>query len=198
MNYKKEHIHSYDAIALNYEAQTNSFLNNYLLADIQLFLTSLPGKNILDLGSGPGRDSLYFKEQGYSPLCIDISPVMIHLCKEKKLSAQIMDFEQMNFEHNSFDGVWAYTSLLHTPKKNIDSVLKNISLLLKPQGSFFIGMKEGFGEGIISNERGNRFFANYKKDELENKLTPHFHVVHSRIFSTGLGYNLINILSIKK
>ena len=51
---------------------------------------------------------------------------MIRLCKQKGLNAQIGDLENLPFDDNSFDGIWACASLLHMPKSNLPKVL-NIS-----------------------------------------------------------------------
>ena len=112
----------------------------------------LNGPKILDVGSGPGRDSYFFKECGCNPICIDNSEEMIVLCKEKGLEAHVMDMEDMRFKEKSFDGVWAYASLLHTPKIKFDNILKNINLLLNDDGLFFIGMVGGDTEGLSESK----------------------------------------------
>lgn len=181
MDYKEDTKRVYDKYALVYERNTQGYLEQYLLNEAQLFIDSLLGKDILDLGSGPGRDSLFFKSRELNPVCVDISPSMIELCREKGLVAYEMDIENLSFEDSSFDGVWAYTSLLHLPKRVFPSVLKRLSQILKPRGVFFIGMKEGDFDGwIASSLYGNegRFYVLYQSDELERFLSAHFDIIH--------------------
>ena len=147
-NYKEATKRLYDRYAKKYEKNTKNY-TKYIENELQLFLENLKGKRILDLGSGPGRDSLYFKSGGFEPLCIDFSEKMVQLCKEKGLEAKVMDIEKLDFPENSFDGVWAYTSLIHVSKKNIKRVIKKISGILKPHGILSIVMKEGKNEEFI-------------------------------------------------
>jgi len=73
---------------------------------------------------------------------------MIRLCREKGLEAHKMDIEDLKLEDNSFDGVWAHTSLLHVPKAKLKNVLEKISGILKKDGMFFSAVKEGDSEGL--------------------------------------------------
>ena len=179
-DYKKITKNLYEKYAKEYENNLTKEFEKLLEGDRDLFLKNLKGKKILDVGSGPGRDSIYFKKQGYEPLCIDFSEKMIELCKKKGLEVSIMNFENMNFPDNSFDGVWAYTSLLHIPKSKIKDVLRRIYEILKPNGMFFLGMTEGFFEGMEEDNkyRGEKKFkALYEKEELRELLVEYFIII---------------------
>lgn len=165
-------IMAYDNNARKYEFETKDFLSKYLVGEINLFLSKLSGKNILDLGSGPGRDSKYFLDKGFNPTCLDYSRELLKLCQNKNLKTIYMDINNLLLEENSFDGVWAYTSLLHIQKNNIEKVLNDVSKILKPKGYFFVSIKEGIGERIKKDrfENESRFFAFYLNDEFEDLL----------------------------
>lgn len=169
MDNKLNTLKIYEEIAYDYEDLTNSFLSKYLINDLDNFLYNLKGKEILDIGSGGGRDSLYFKEKGFKPLCLDFSETMIEICKKKGLNGIVCDFEEMNFKNENFDGVWSYTSLLHIPKNKIVRVLEKIYDILKKEGIFYIGMKKGEGEYIKKESKygiDGRYFALYEFEEL--------------------------------
>ena len=128
----------------------------------------------MDLGSGPGRDSFLFKQRGFEPVCIDFSKAMVDLCRQKDLEAFEMDMENMNFESSYFDGVWAYTSLLHLPKSRVKNVLEKIKDILKDGGIFYLGMKVGSFEGFEETKRyenSKRFISLYTKEEIEQMLS---------------------------
>ena len=146
------------------------------------FLESLQGKKILDLGCGDGSHALYFKEQGYNVTCIDLSDAMLDLCKQKELHAIKMDIEDLQFSENSFDGIWAVTSLLHVPKQNVPNVLKKLNSILKDKGILYICVKEGQGEGMKQYKQENlsRFFAWWQLDELLEVLQQHFTVLEHK------------------
>lgn len=78
---------------------------------------------LLEIGSGPGRDGRFFQENGIEVVCIDLSPEMIRLCRQKGLTAYVMDMADLTFPANSFDAVYALNSLLHLTKAELPTVL---------------------------------------------------------------------------
>jgi SAM-dependent methyltransferase len=166
--YKKETINSYNQ---NAEALSEKFKR---LTDVgrrkefQKFIDLLSGKDILDLGCGAGDHSKYFVGKGLNVTCIDISEEMIKLCKEKGLNAFVMDIEDLKFSLNSFDGIWAVTSLLHIPKSKIYLVIDKLYQILKEDGIIHICVKEGDGERLVKDKYfdSQRFFSFWRKDEI--------------------------------
>ena len=112
-------IDTYNKMAREYDEETVDFWNRFPRTTIDSFAKSVSGK-ILDVGSGPGRDGLLLKEQGLNVICLDASEEMVKSCQNKGLQAVVGDFNQIPFADKSFDGVWAYTSLLHVPKSGIE------------------------------------------------------------------------------
>ena len=162
-----------------------NFIENYLSKEFNSFVENLPGKRIMDLGSGPGRDSLFFKQRGLHPVCIDISPSMVKICEENGLEAYEKDIENLNLEDESFDGIWAYASLLHLPKNRIYNSIARVRELLRPNGLFFIGMVEGDKEVLYKNDKNNhqRFFSLYQIDELKQILGDYFEIISFKKFN---------------
>ncbi len=199
IDYKIRHREMYDENSREFEIRTKDYLINYIRDDAELFLSNLQGGNILDLGSGPGRDSYFFEQNGFNPLCFDISLGMIKLCKEKDLNGIIGDLEKLPFEEGSFDGVWAYTSLLHMPKSKLPLVLSDIGRILKPSGVIYIGMKEGKFEGWKKSEKysGNRFFSLYQEEELTSLMEESFEIISNSKIRLGEA-TFLNYFGIKR
>jgi len=200
MNEAQETKALYDKYASEYEEKTQDYIEKYIKEDFDLFLQNLKGKKILDLGSGPGRDSIRFKQKGFHPVCIDISKAMVDLCKSKGLEAYEMNMENLDFEDASFDGIWAYTSLLHLSKSKIKNVLKKIYDILKTEGIFYLGMKAGNSEGFEENKRypnHKRYFSLYSKEEIEKLLTD-FEILHFSKVEIDSEHIYINFLCRKK
>jgi len=136
------------------------------------FLHRLKGErraSLLEIGAGPGRDSLYFQEQGLDVTSTDLSEEMVRLCREKGLNARVMDFSRLDFPDESFDAVFALNCLLHVPKAELDGVLGEIRRVLKPDGLFFYGVYGGEEtEGIweLDTYEPKRFFAMYEDDAI--------------------------------
>ena len=74
-----------------------------------------------------------------------------------------------DIEKETFDGIWAYTSLLHVPKSEIEKPLLEIRRVLKNDGIFGLGMIEGKTEGYRESSGVNmpRWFSFYEKPEIE-------------------------------
>ena len=179
--HKEKTRKAYTEYAEDFETRTRDYLINRLYAEVSLFLLAMGDeRGILDLGSGPGRDSIYFKGKGFEPVAVDITPEMVRRCQDKGLEAYVMDAENLDFEDGSFGGVWAYTSLLHLEKEKFPKALDEVSRVLKPKGIFFIGMREGEGEGIRKsvNYPGEEIYISFYQDgELKCLLGKNFEVL---------------------
>ena len=135
------------------------------------------GKKIIDIGCGQGREALLFLNKGFDYLGIDASKSML-LEAEKKASKGkfvLMDFYNLKFPKESFDGFWAAYSLLHVPKVRVSEVLGQIRRILKKNGIGFISLKErkNLDEGMIKDNQyggSERFFAFYGLGEFERIL----------------------------
>ena len=108
-------IDTYNNRATEYDEETVDFWETFPRTFIDTF-ANLAGKKVLNVGSGPARDSLLLKEGDLEVVCLDASPVMIQLSRDKGFESVLADFNSMPFSDRSFDSVWAYTSLLHIPK----------------------------------------------------------------------------------
>ena len=140
-------------------------------------------RTLLEIGSGPGRDGGFFQKQGLQVTCIDLSPEMIRLCRQKGLTAYVMDMTNLIFPTNSFDAVYALNSLLHLTKAELPTVLRQIDSLLKPTGLFFMGVYGGSEfEGILEDDRNDpkRFFSYFADDHLQKVVSPVFDILSFR------------------
>ena len=138
---------------------------------------------LLEVGAGTGRDSRYFAEEGCVVTCIDLSPEMVRLCRDKGLEALVMDVADMSFADELFDAVYSFNSLLHLPKDELPSVLLEICRVLKPEGLFFFGTWGGFEhEGIHENDDHDpqRFFSFHDDEQLERVASQSFDVLDFR------------------
>lgn len=136
-----------------YDKNAQQFFDSTIHVDMnniyQVFLQYLPNTgNLLDVGCGSGRDTLYFKQKGYQVSAMDASQA---LCD--KASAMLkqpvlhMTFQDIDWE-NQFDGIWACASLLHCPQSELLEVFKKINNALKPEGILYMSFKYGTEERI--------------------------------------------------
>ncbi|MFE8699664.1 class I SAM-dependent methyltransferase [Cytobacillus sp. FJAT-54145] len=143
------------------------------------FLVNEDVKSLLEVGAGPGKDSLYFSSKGLLTMSVDLSPEMVELCKSKGLNAREMSFDHLDFSDSSYESIWAMNCLLHVPKKDLEDTLLEIKRVLKPSGLFFMGVYGGENsEGIWEDDfyEPKRFFSFYTDEDLKIILENHFKI----------------------
>ncbi|MBS3090040.1 class I SAM-dependent methyltransferase [Candidatus Pacearchaeota archaeon] len=168
----------YDAYPDYFDIKFGTYSNNVIRKELDYVSHSLSkGARILDLRSGPGNHAHYFKDCGFDVYCLDFSEAILKKCREKGLKTVKMDFENMSFSPESFNMVWAYTSLLHIPKERVPRVISLIHNILTNGGHFGISIKEGNGEGFFNFQKGgNRWFSLYTDKEIRLILENAFFV----------------------
>ncbi|MDP9310282.1 MAG: class I SAM-dependent methyltransferase [Chloroflexota bacterium] len=153
------------------------------VAERQHFLALLQAEHkqsLLELGAGPGTDSLFFQQHGLAVTATDLSPEMIKRCRAKGLTAYVLDFSDLQMPANSFDAVYALNSLLHLPKRDLPHVLQRIHTILKPRGLFYFGVYGGHDhEGPLPNDSYDppRFFSFYTDEHLHQRVRNVFDVL---------------------
>lgn len=135
-----------------------------VLEHIHAFSKKLPsGGKIVDVGCGSGRDTATFKSLGFEVVAFDGSEELARKASRKINHPIIhMKIEDMTWKEE-FDGAWAMASLLHLKKKDIPFNIQKVMDSLKPEGTFYIALKAGQGEGC--DEKG-RNFSYYSKEEV--------------------------------
>lgn len=177
-------IDTYNKMAKEYDDETSGFWEFFPRSFFDKFIKSVKGK-VLDIGSGPGRDGLILKENGLEVVCLDASQAMIQLSSDRGLNSVVGDFTNLPFTNKSFNGAWAYTSLLHIPKKDTYKAFDEISRILKKDGILGLGLMEGESEGYRENLGTDmpRWFSFYTKEEVEKLLKEHgFNILYFETF----------------
>ncbi len=157
----------------------------------ELFLSWLEkeGKcRLLEIGAGTGKDSQFFQTHGMQVVCIDLSPEMVRLCREKGLTAIEMDLMALDFPAGSFDAVYAFNCLLHVPKAHLQAVLVRIREVLKPGGLFYYGVHGGIEtEGVYEADdyEPKRFFAVYGDEHIQKIAAAFFDLLSFNSVPTG-------------
>jgi 8-oxo-dGTP diphosphatase len=180
--YKTPTIKTYNLYPAEFNQKFDDHFTNLVQKEAEEFIPLLPGKRLLDLGSGPGNHALFFHNQNLDVHCIDLSEEMVKLCKEKGLNAEVMDIENLTFAPESFDGIWAYASLLHIPKERIPALVPRLADILKPGGMLALALKKGEGQGFethASYPGTQRWFSYFSDREVRELFDSHFEVVGS-------------------
>ena len=138
-----------------------------------------PALPLVDIGCGPGRDSLLLAQMGFTIVATDLSEAMLEEAKKRTLNqpeAERITFRRMDMRHLEFAdascaGLWVSASFLHIPKRENLAVLQEFVRVLPPGGPITLLVKEqdaGETERYeVQQKTGTtRFFARYNGAEL--------------------------------
>lgn len=145
-----------------YNQNAENFIANTQNADMhptqERFLRLLDANtSILDFGCGSGRDTKYFLEKGYQVTATDGSAELCRLASEfTGIKVKEMLFQELD-AINQYDGIWACSSILHLPKKELLPVIWKMCEALKDNGIIYTSFKYGDFEG----ERNGRYFTDF-------------------------------------
>jgi len=162
-------IQAYDSYADNYDRAIIEFWDKFPKDFINLFAASLQGKRVLNLGSGSGRDALLLRALGLEVVCVDASISMVNITTQLGFETYHTSFRDMSFPQGSFDGIWAYGSLLHISRKEAAVLLEHIKSLLRPKGTCALGVIQGKGSALVGHSitpDAKRYFQYYTHQEL--------------------------------
>ena len=137
--------------------------------------------NLLDLGTGLGRNAIYFSRQGFNVTAMDISDYAVQYLKtwaaKENLSihAEIGDMLSLSYPDQSFDCIFAYHVISHTDSIGMKKTIAELERVLKPKGEVYLSFCSKESTEFIEN-RSNKLDKNtlVSRDELEKGI-PHFY-----------------------
>lgn len=100
------------------------------------------GKKVLEIGCGLGTMLMNWAKNGAECTAVDLNPTSVEQTKKRfalhRLMADIRleDANQLPFENNTFDYVWSWGVLHHSP--NLALSIKELFRVLKPDGGYGI------------------------------------------------------------
>ena len=151
-----------------YNLNAESFIENTQNVDMHLaqdkFLHLLnEGAAILDFGCGSGRDTKYFLDKGCRVTATDGSA---ELCRRAGvftgIEVQEMLFQELD-DIDTYDGIWACSSILHLPKNELLLVIRKMSDALKSTGVIYTSFKYSDFEGV----RNGRYFTDFTENSFK-------------------------------
>lgn len=145
----------------HYDATASGFRDGTWDHDVTQNVTALldaierpPPWTILDLGCGPGRDLLAFRDRGHTAVGLDGAPAFVAMARAAS-GCEVLhqDFLALDLPAERFDGVFANASLFHVPSRDLPRVLRELWQALKPGGVLFASNPRGSNDEGWHGER---------------------------------------------
>jgi 2-polyprenyl-3-methyl-5-hydroxy-6-metoxy-1,4-benzoquinol methylase len=161
----------YDATAA--EAAGKWYPNDVLMPTIREFLSCLPPQpRILDLGCGPGRESMRLAAAGAHVLGLNFSEECINVARERcpHRRFELVDFRDLDTRFGSFHGVFAAASIIHVPPDDLQQVLSRVAGVLEDGGYFLAIVQDGEGVRecwpVVDGQKLRRTVYLYRQEDL--------------------------------
>lgn len=137
----QQNAQRYTEIARNYRRDWRGESAPDLVNKYYAFLKMLGDgkKQILDVGCGTGKASLFFARLGHQVRCLDLSIGMLRETMSQKndghdLNSTLANMKNLPFPGNSFDGLWTMAAVVHLPRQDRKTALSEFYRVLKPNG----------------------------------------------------------------
>ncbi|MFC6704427.1 class I SAM-dependent methyltransferase [Flexivirga alba] len=133
--------------------------------------------SLVEVGTGPGRDSTAFRDAGLGIRGIDLAPESVALCVEAGLDVQVGSALELPFDTSEFDAAYTASTLLHIADDDLDTAIAELVRVVRPGSPVAIGV---WGAETTREQRWGdpaygppRFFALRSDDDLRATLARH-------------------------
>jgi SAM-dependent methyltransferase len=183
-DFKLQLVHYYDTHASSRNLSPRDSWKCAIRTHFKDFLIARQIRSLLEIGSGTGQDSEYFRQSGLQVTSIDFSEESVMHCIKQGIHALVMDFYNMTFKDHEFDSLYAFNCLFHVPSSDTESVFKELGRVIKPGGFLLIGQRGGNafeGQYRISGKPESRFSVTYELKEYQRILSQYFRLIESHV-----------------
>ncbi|MGH3251900.1 MAG: class I SAM-dependent methyltransferase [Trebonia sp.] len=99
------------------------------------------GRQVADLGCGPGHITAYLDELGLAAFGVDASPAMIKLARQAYpgLRFDVGSMAALTIADGVLGGVLSRWSVIHTPPRELPVILAELHRVLAPGGHLLVG-----------------------------------------------------------
>ncbi|WP_045465495.1 class I SAM-dependent methyltransferase [Vibrio hyugaensis] len=143
------------------------------------FIKRISGKNVLEVGCGPGTDAAKFHELGFDVLATDYSSRFLDVVRERYpyLKVQLFDMVQPESLQQKFDGIFGFGCFIHIPRELCCESLRNLNRILKRGGVLCLqliqsskGIEQYYIDDWAGDPQCSMLFNCYAPAEIEAQL----------------------------
>ncbi|MFX0012421.1 MAG: class I SAM-dependent methyltransferase [Candidatus Hermodarchaeota archaeon] len=152
--------------------------NKILMPTIKDFLSNFKVKpRILDLGCGPGYESMRLHSLGAEVVGVDFSLESIKIARIRNPQCTFLckDYFELDETLGLFDGIFSSGSIIHTSSEKLPKLFEILSHLVRNDGFLELIIQKGNGkkitEHIIGNEKFERVIYLFTLEQLKPILS---------------------------
>ncbi len=157
---------------------------------------------VVEIGCGDGRDAKEICERAGWYLGFDPAPSFIKIAQEYVPKGHFEIGDALNFDYpKELDIVFAFASLLHSEKAEVQTILRKVYKALKPGGIFYISLKwaKNYTSKIKKDEFGERQFYFYTPELIAELAGENYQTASvDRQMKTGLNHPDWFTIALKK
>lgn len=134
-------------------------------------------ESVVEVGTGPGRDSVAFDAAGLRFRGIDLAPASVTICQQSGLDVEVGSALELPYAAGEFDAAYTASTLLHIADSDLDTALAELTRVVHRGSPIAIGL---WGAQETHEERWGdptygppRFFALRSDADLQASLARH-------------------------
>ena len=134
----------YNADAQSYWEGTRDHDVSQNVAALLRHLPESGPHTILDLGCGPGRDLVMFRDLGHTVVGLDGAEQLVQMARQNSgCEVLCQDFLKLDLPPERFDGIYVNAALFHVPSQELPRVLAVLCDSLRQDGVLFSSNPHG-------------------------------------------------------
>lgn len=140
---------------------------------------------VLDVGMGPGRDTVALRDAGLGALGLDLAHASARLALGDGVPAIQGSLYGLPVATHSVDAVWTMSTLVHVPDARFDEAMSEFARAVRPGGLVAIGLWGGRDQEEVlrfDDGRAGRFFSLRTVDRARDMLGEHGEIVSTEVW----------------
>jgi len=157
---------TYDKAARGYAEKFKNIGVRSKDVDIVFSLVDTVNPSVVEIGCGAGREAEYILTKTNNYVGMDISEGMLEIARENLPDVCFVKADIATYQFpNHIDIVFAFASLLHSSKEELQVIFRNMHEVLNKEGVVYVSLKrkEEHSSATVEDMYGPRQFYYYTK-----------------------------------
>lgn len=188
MDVERDLIAYYEAEARDGRRSGHGELRHRLRAEFSAQLADEGRLQLVDVGAGPGLDTLAWQGDGYDVVGVDLAHANVEVMRRGGAAAVTASLYALPFRTGAFGALWTMSTFVHVPHERFDEAIAEMLRVVAPGAPLAIGTWGGLdfeGRPEFGDLRPYRFFSLAAHDRWREMLSRHATVERFDTFDVG-------------